>query len=216
MDSSAYFTSLRDRFSVFAQGMVKLNEIELRDAHRDAPLRYKPNSNFNVGFGCNYRWIGLGLAFRLGVINNDDQLYGKTEGLDLQTDMFTSRFLLTGSLQSYKGYYWENVDTYQNAWNTSDSVPIRPDIETFASGVNFFYALNHTKFSLKAVYRGTDWQFRTAGSWLVGGQASTFSMHADIPLVPASLAYYYPDFDSLVSVNTLNLGVNGGYSYNFV
>ena len=56
----------------------KINSLLINEANQgERQLVLKPNENTNLGFGFNYRWIGLNLAFNFPFVNNDDDLYGQ-------------------------------------------------------------------------------------------------------------------------------------------
>lgn len=213
---SSYYISLKDKLTVYGYGITKLNSFELKNGEGKDRIRYNPNENFNVGLGFNYSWMGIGLALNLGLFNNDNSVYGKTKSFDIQSDIFTKKLIITGNLQTYKGFYWDNIDTYDSTWNVKDSVPIRPDISTSNLGVSLIYSFNSEKFSFRSAYVNTEWQKKSAGSWLIGGQLSFFEMKADSSIVPIEFSQSYPTFHSLANMATFSIGASLGYSYTYV
>lgn len=214
--NESYYTSLKDKLSVHLYGITKFNNIELRNSLADTIVKYKPNENFNIGAGFNYKWVGISAAFNFSFINNDDEIFGKTTSFDLQSDIYTRKFIWTMNLQSYYGFYWGNVNVFDTTWSIRDSVPLRPDITTANIGVNMIYTFNHEKFSFKAPYVHTEWQKRSAGSWLYGAHLSLYTLNTDSVIVPLMLQEAYPLYDSLTSLVTFNLGSSIGYSYTFI
>lgn len=213
---NTYYNDLRDKFSVYTYGIIKLNSIEFKNPSSDTIVRYKPNEKFNLGLGFNYKWAGLSAAFNLKFINNDDELHGKTQCFDLQSDFFSRKFLTSVNLQTYKGFFWENINRFDTTWNVRDSVPLRPDIITVGFGVNSIYAFNFEKFSLKAPYVHTEWQKRSAGSWLVGGHLSTYSLTSESLIIPLFLRSAFPVYNRTMNIVTSSIGGSAGYSYTFV
>ena len=211
-----YYYSFKDRLSVHVYGITKFNNIELRSPSSDTIIKYQPNEKFNMGAGFNYKWAGISAAFNLRFINNDNQLYGNTTSFDLQSDIYTRKFIWTVNLQSYYGFYWGNVNKYDSTWSISDSVPLRPDIITANLGANMIYTFNYQKFSFKAPYAYTERQVHSAGSWLYGAFLSFYALNADSPIVPSILRSSFPLYNRLTSLTTLNVGNSIGYSYTFV
>ena len=212
---TVYYQSLSDKFSLYCYGITKLNSFELRNPQGNNMILYKPNEALNLGLGFNYRWIGIGTAINYVFLNNDNDIFGRTRSFDLQGDIFTKSAVFTANLQTYKGFYWENAYEYDTTWR-ADSVPLRPDIFTLNVGASGIYIKNNEKFSFKSVYSSTEWQKRSAGSWLYGGQASYYQLDADSNLVPTMLWESYPTYDSLVNLATFSFGFSIGYAYTYV
>ena len=213
---TAYYSSLSKMLSVYLYGYTRFSQLELTNDEGNASLDYQPNENFKLGLGFSYRWIGLSVAFNFKFINNDDDLFGHSTNVDLQTEITTRKTLWNGGLQSFKGYYLDNIDDYIKNWNTDDSVPVRPDITTFSLAVNGIYVMNHNKFSFKAAYSNSEWQHRTAGSWLFGGYFAAYGVSGDSSLIPHNLVNNFPVFDSLQTLGSFTLGGIAGYTRTWV
>ncbi len=211
-----YYTSLKDKLTLYVYGISKLNQFQLENAEKGDLLQYKPNENFNLGLGFNYRWAGIGAAFNFGFINNDDHIYGETQSFDVQLDLYTKRMLFSANLQHYRGYFWKNVDDYYPDWDVRDSVIIRPDIRTFSLGTSGIYSFNSDRFSFRAAFANTEWQKKSAGSWITGGYFSIYGVEADSSLVPTILHSSYPSYDSLTKLTSFDIGGTFGYSYSLV
>ncbi len=210
------YYSFKNKLSIHLYGITKFNNIEIRDPSADTIIRYQPNENFNIGAGFNYKWAGISGAFNFKFINNDNHIYGNTTSFDLQSDIYTRKYIWTINLQSYYGFYWGNVNVFDTTWSIRDSVPLRPDIISVNLGANMIYTFNHEKFSFKAPYVYTERQMRSAGSWLYGAYISLYSLQTDSVIVPIMLQTAYPLYDSLTSLTTFNIGSSIGYSYTFI
>lgn len=213
---TTYFSSLSNMLSVYIYGYSRFNKLQFVNTENKVPVIYSPNVNFNMGLGFSYRWMGLSAAFNFKFVNHDDNIYGHSENVALEAEIATRKMLWTGGLQSFQGFYWENVDHYIKGWNTKDSVPIRPDITTFSFDVNGIYVKNHDRFSFKAAYSNSEWQHKTAGSWLFGGYLSAYGVTGDSSLIPHSLDASYPLFDSILSIGAFTLGGAAGYTRTWV
>lgn len=210
--------SYSDKLGIYLYGITKYSNFQFKEAgqRNDSVLRYSPNGNFNLGAGFSYKWLGIGVAFNLGFINNDDELKGETNSLDLQVDLFSNRLFFNGNLQYYKGYYWNNPQVYYPDWNINDSLLVRPDISTVTLGVKGIYIFNHDRFSFKAAYQYSERQLKSAGSMLLGARFSLYGIDADSSFIPTHLHEFYSNSTDIVGISSLSLGASFGYTYTFI
>ena len=213
---TTYFSGLSNLLSVYVYGYSRFSKLEFVNSDNKAPVDYSPNANFNLGLGFSYRWMGLSAAFNFKFVNHDDNLYGHSESFNVGAEITTRKTLWTLELQSFQGFYWQNVDDYIKDWNTDDSVPVRPDISSYSFNVNGIYVMNHNRFSFKAAYSNSEWQHKTAGSWLFGGYLSAYGVSGDSSLIPRTLAASYPLFDSILNIGAFTLGGAAGYTRTWV
>ena len=216
LQNNVYYSSLRDKLTIYTYGTSRFNQFELVSPSNTNKLIYKPNSNFNVGLGISYKWIGFSTAFNLKFINNDSKLYGETQNLDLQFDIYGRKMIWTTGVQFYQGFYWANVNDYYSNWNILDSVPQRPDIATVNANVSFIYCFNHRRYSFKALFTNSEWQKRSAGSWLAGAGIMLYGIEADSSIIPTNLQASFPRYDSLRSMSNVRSGATFGYTYTLV
>lgn len=213
---TAYIRDVSEKLAVRVLGINKFTRFSIYDKDLDQEIRYSPNSNLNFGFGVNYRWFGIGVAFNLPFINNDDDLYGKTTRFDAQTNVSTQKFLIDIYLHQYKGFYIENPESYIDDWDASENYPQRPDVSTSAIGGSFIYILNNKKYSAKAAYVQNQFQKKGAGSLLLGGFISFNAIQGDSSLIPAELSSVFNPKLLFYKVQTNIYGLAAGYTYNFV
>ena len=213
-----YKESYKGQLGLYVYGISKFSNFQLKEngQKNDSTLKYHPNNNFNLGLGFSYKWLGLGIAFNLPFINNDNSLKGKTSSLDLQLDLYSRRLFMNGNLQVYQGYYWSNPETFYSDWDTEDSLVVRPDVTTVTLGFNGVYIFNHEKFSFKAAYQFTERQVKSAGSMLLGFRFSLYAIGADSALVPAELHPFYPNSTEIGSLSSISLGAAFGYTHTFI
>src|SRR5687768_1596051 len=86
-NDSNYVEDHTDDLTVRLLGSRKYTYWDMRDNEIDEVVHYRPNANNNVGFGVNYKWLGLNFAFNLPFFNDDDDKYGETTFLDLQSHL---------------------------------------------------------------------------------------------------------------------------------
>ena len=196
---------------------TKYTETGLNDSKIQQDLIYHPNDRTNIGFGFNYRWIGLNLGFNLGFINNDNDTYGETKSWDLQTNFYLRKFVIDFYLQHYSGFYLENTREVLENWPDDGSYYKRKDISTYIGGGNVQYIFNHRKFSYRAAYLQNERQKRSAGSWTLGGTFYLSGSYGDSSFIPSNIKY--PEIfngQHFNSATSINLGFNGGYGHSFV
>lgn len=193
-----------------------------QDAFADR-LRYQPNSPFNVGFGFNYKLIGLNLGFNLPIINQTN-LYGKTRFLDLQSHIYGRMLTVDFYLQWYKGFYVPNQTWFglplRNSFSQSlspDTVYRRPDFRILNSGVELQYLLNGQKFTFRGAFLQNEVQLKSAGSPIFGIYLGSVSVAADSSIIPTKLPE--PNFfDGFRFYRSEMITVNAslGYAYSLV
>lgn len=218
-DSVVYYIDYSELLTLKAFTLTKISDVTFTDDVQDKSVIYKPNEETKLGLGFNYKWIGLNIAF-MPIGKNDDDLYGKTKALDIQTDIFTRKFGGQFHLIRYRGLYWEDAENYIVDFKPSvEGYPTRPDIQTTAYGVNAFYNFNHEKFSFRAAFIHNERQVKSAGSFLAGfyfNRLNIQSLSDSAYLVP-SITVPILDSELLVnSITTFNLGSMGGYAHTFV
>lgn len=213
---TVFIKDLSDKLSVRLYGVNKISSFGIIDSDSNLNIQYAPNSSLNLGIGVNYKWFGLGFAFNLPIINNDNDRYGETKKIDLLTNIFTRSLAMDLYMQIYQGFYIENPDSYMPDWDFGLPYPSRSDIITASAGGSCIYAFNHKKYSPRAAFIQTDIQKKSAGSFLLGGYFSLFSVSGDSSFIPFEIINKCsPDLCfNLASVT--GLGVTGGYTHTFV
>ncbi|MBN1340145.1 MAG: DUF4421 domain-containing protein [Bacteroidales bacterium] len=214
--NTTYVEDLSHRLSVRVYGINKYNRFSLYDKTGNSRIMYGPNERFNLGLGVNYRWFGIGLAFNLPLINNDDDIYGKTDRFDFQLNVFTRKLIIDTYLQYYKGFYIENPETLFDQWTDGMPYPQRPDIFTSALGTSFIYVFNHKKYSSRAAFVQTELQKKSAGSFVAGAYLSLFSAAGDSGYIPAHLSELFSGRLNISGATVSNLGISFGYAHTFV
>lgn len=213
---TVYIKDLSDKLSIRLYGVNKFSSFDILDSDSNYNVSYAPNSSLNLGLGINYKWFGLGVAFNFPLINNDNDRYGETIKFDILTNIFTRSLAIDFYAQVYQGFYIENPDSYIDGWDFSSPYPQRSDIVSASLGGSCIYAFNHKKFSHRAAFVQTDIQRKSAGSFLLGGYFSLFSVSGDSSFIPyeikekcnPSLCFNYAEVSGM--------GVTGGYTHTFV
>jgi len=209
-----YIDDYSNMLGLFLYAKQKYSSFGILDIENDKELLYSPNKQLNMGFGFNYKWLGIGIAFKLGFVNNDDNLYGETKRLDWQTNIYTNKAVFDFYLQNYRGHYIKNPEEVFSGWKNGDAPYIRPDVITVSLGLSGMYVFNHEKFSYKAAFMQTAVQKKGAGSFLLGASVFTQGIAGDSAIFPKG-----SDFESLppiIAHSAFYLGVRAAYAYNFI
>ncbi|UAY56169.1 DUF4421 domain-containing protein [Arachidicoccus terrestris] len=169
---------------------------------------YKPNNSKGLGLGLSYRYLTLNLSFRL--LGTDKQK-GKTNSLSLQTSLYKQQWVYDFVYQHFKGMYLSPKELY----NKDGNYYLRPDVRSTLVGGDFWRILNSDRFSYRAVMTQNEWQIKSAGSLLLGGEIYYGNSKADSTLVPAALAEVYPQ-SGIDNIRFFRIGAGIGYAYTYV
>lgn len=212
-----YIESYLDHLTARTYASVKSATISLGDDKNGHQIDYKPNSPLILGIGANYGILGLNIGFNFPFINNDDHKYGKTDYLDLQTHIYLRPLVLDIYAQYYKGYNQRDPNDWYTDWPQYDTLPLRSDLQSISIGLNGQYIFNNKKFSYRAPFLQNEWQKKSAGSFLAGGNIFYVDVQGDSSLVPPG----GPDssfFEGLhfSQYRFINGSLIAGYAHTFV
>lgn len=196
---------------------IKSAGVSIGDESLNQQIVYHPNEPLILGIGANYGVIGLNVGFNFPFVNNDDDKYGKTDYIDLQTHIYLRPLTLDLYLQYYKGYHQTDPNDWYTDWPAIDTLPKRPDIQSISLGLNGQYIFNNKKFSLRAPFLQNEWQKKSAGSFLLGGNIFFADIQGDSSLIPSS-GGDTTFFDGLHfhQYRVINGGPVAGYAHTFV
>lgn len=177
----------------------------------DKELNYKTNSKLNLGIGATYRSFTLNLGYGFGFLNKDKG-QGKTKGLGLQLHVFPHKWAVDILGTFIKGYYLDPTDN--NGLNLTNYYQ-RPDLHRDVLGISVFRVPNADKFSYKAAVVQNEWQTKSAGSLLYGGEVYYGKVSGDSVLVPNKVSSSFEQA-GINKINFLSLGPGIGYAYTLV
>lgn len=211
-----YIIDYSDLLSVKIYGILKSNTIAHVNYETEAKIEYKPNENFNIGFGLGYKWFGADLAFNFSGVNDDDDTFGKTKRFDIQSNIYTRKIAIDVNLLRYKGYYGTNPEDYQASIDPDNPYPIRPDIQTVNFRISAIYIFKHDKFSYRSAFTYNERQIKGAGSFIAGPFFNYYRMDADSTLIPLEARANFDNSVDFRGNEYINYGIAGGYAHNFV
>jgi len=195
----------------------KFNSMTLSDDSTGATVAYRPNNQVNMGFGFSYRAFTLNIGFGIGVLNTDDDVLGETSYFDAQGNMYSKKIATNLFFQTYQGYYIDSHTREQLGWpEDGNKKATRRDIRQSNIGLSSLYIFNNDKFSYRASFNQDAWQKKSAGSGLLGGYATYFTVRGDSSLVPSALDSLFSPNMQIKQGNFLDFGIMGGYTHSFV
>ncbi len=207
---------LSKQLSLWGYSIKKLYSLDIVDKTTDKILMISPNDQTNIGLGFNYKWMGLGLAFRAPWAKNDDYKYGKTKRIDLQLNVFSRIFGIDFSAQYYKGYYIANPTNFIPSWTDNLPYPQLNDLETVSTELSAYYFFNHKKFSYRAAFVRNEIQKKGAGSIVLGTYFRFDIASAPNSFIPNEIPPEYKDTFNVNAYLSGNYGLSFGYTYTFV
>ena len=175
-------------------------------------LKYHPNTKLNLGLGVTYKNYTLNVAYGFGFLNNNYNAKGKTKGLDLHFHLFPNKLTVDLLGVFHKGYY---LVPKGYAASNANTYYYRPDVKLTLVGIAAYQVPNAQKFSYKAAFVQNEWQKKSAGSILFGGEAYYVSFGGDSSLVPKQLQNFYPQA-GIKKIKFISIGPGVGYAYTLV
>lgn len=189
----------------------KYTSVELGGAKNITNLRYRPNTTLNLGIGATYRMVTINLAYGFPFINRDKG-EGKTRYLDLQAHIYPRRWTIDFNGQLYKGYYLSPKGLGNN---DPSAHYLRPDIKVSVFGLTAYNMINGDRLSYRAALLQNEWQQKSSGTWLIGGEIYGGYFSGDSSLVPSLLSNDYSQ-RNIRKIAFFELGPGAGYAYTLV
>ncbi len=209
---STYITSYADNLALKLIASNKFNSFSLMDGSTESTLKYRPDRKLNLGVGMAYKWFALDLVFNVGI--GEDSDFENKESFDFQATVFGGKHYISGTYQYYFGYQTGEVDGFP-----VDAMPadhLRDDIRTAFLSLQYLFAYNYDKFSLKAPFIQNEIQRKSAGSWLFGAKFQLFTMDADSSIIPPTAQMFFSEDANLTNVLSSTFALNAGYMYTYV
>lgn len=137
-------------------------------SENEPELQLSANNQFKLGLSLDYEFIGFsfGYAPKFFPGNNDDDLKGKSSFVDYRFRFFLKNWTQELHYKNVQGFYVENTNDFDSDWVEGQDPYIQfPDLKTTFWGGSTSYVLN-PKFSLRNVVYNTEWQRKSAGSFI--------------------------------------------------
>lgn len=164
---SSNFESYSDKI------LIKLNVSTQTDqytlTYKTGPaIRLMTNNDYKVFLSLDYEFIGFSYGFspKLFDANDDDVIKGHSSFTNYKLQLFPGQWLQTISFDKVKGYYIDNTQDFIPGWQQGKYPYLQiPDLKTVQWAFSTSYVLN-PGFSFKNLIYQTEWQKRSAGSFV--------------------------------------------------
>lgn len=207
-----YISNYSNEIAVRLVAVNKFNYFRIRDRINKSNVRYRPVRDISIGAGMSYRWFALDITFSLGLRNNSE--FENTRSFDFQGRIFSSKQYISATIQYYQAYQLGSSGGLSSEINEASKR--REDIRTINFGLQYLYAVNYTKFSLKAPFVFNEVQKKSAGSPILGASFGLFTMVADSSVIPVEIQHNFSPSVYLTDLSIINAAVSIGYMYTFV
>lgn len=198
-DTTAYYQTYNNHITGRTFISNKFTSFRLRSDNYS--YFYRPITSYNLGLGFTYEWLTLNFGYGFDFLNPHRDKKD-TRSIDLQFHPYGRKLAIDVLGQFYRGY----------KLNSPEEI-IRKDVRVTVVGATVQYIFNHDRFSYRAAFLQSEWQKRSAGSWLAGVEFYTGRIRADSSMVPGANV---PLEEKLRSSSFVELGPNVGYAYTYV
>lgn len=208
---TSYIQSYADKISLKILANNKFNSFRLWDRSINSSIRYRPDLGVNFGIGAAYKWFAFDFATSLGVKeeNISNSLYR-----DIQFRIMTSKHYVRLRYQYYYGYKIDQI--WGEEPHQLEDYEIRTDTRTMQFGIQYLYAFNYGKFSIKAPFAMNERQKKSAGSFVAGIGFSMYALDADSSLIPNELELSSTAWNDFSQWNVVSLTASFGYMYSLI
>ena len=211
-DSVVYVIDKTDLLTIRVYPAGKFHSLEVKT--QSNTVLFEPNGTGSIGFGFNYKKIGLGLSIGFPSSAERNQIYGRTRKFDIQGSYYGRRFAADGYFQRYRGYYLANPTDFI-AWD-QEVYPHSPDLKVFTLGGTAHYIFNSKTYSYRAAYLRNEIQKKSAGSFMAGIFIFLDELRAPGGLIPDILPDSIQNTVDIKNINNASFGISGGYMYTLV
>ena len=174
-------------------------------------MKYRPNTRLTLGIGGTYRSLTVNIGFGLSSFNPDKER-GETHYLDLQAHFYARKWNFDLLGQFYRGYY---LSPQGLGSPRGKSFYVRSDLKVQVGGIALYRALNDRLFSYQAGLLQNEWQKKSAGSIVIGGETYYGAVHGDSTLIPGVVDPEYSQL-GINKVHFFEIGPGIGYAYTLV
>ncbi|HXS36166.1 MAG TPA: DUF4421 family protein [Flavipsychrobacter sp.] len=213
---TAFIDDLTTQMTLRIFGSKDYIDYKLFDDHFNEQIDYKPNIPFTLGIGASYKFAAFNIGFAAPFVNKN-HVYGTTHFFDVSTHFYLQRYSIDIYGNSYHGYYLNNAAGLVSPPNLNNPNYLRPDLLTGFIGISFQYIFNAARFSYLGAFSQTEYQKKSAGSFLFGAGIYTEFTKADSQLIPANFVEQkYFGGSQFNKSNIYSVVLNGGYAYTLV
>lgn len=211
-NDTTYYEKFPNKLNVRLYLSQKYHHLNIPSDGNIADLEYKANRKLNLGAGFSYRGITVNIFNGFSFLNTKDEPKGKTTGLGLQIHLYPQKWAIDLITELPKGLHLEPKGL---AAASANDYYYRADIKSILYGFSAYRLPNREKFSYRAAISQTEWQKKSAGSILYGGEIFHGTLQGDSALIPASLKNQFPETD-VTKLTYTTIGPGIGYAHTLV
>jgi Domain of unknown function (DUF4421) len=208
---SSYFQIYPNKLTTRFYFSQKYTSFSVHQQSAANQLQYRPNTTLNMGVGATWHNFSLNLAYGFGFLNRTTER-GKTKYLDLQGHFYPHKWVVDWYGQLYKGFY---ISPGNIPYTPANAYYVRPDIHVNLFGIAPYYILNASRFSYNAGMMQNEWQKKSAGSLLLGGELYYSMIKGDSAFVPSAIQQHYAQ-KGINEIRYAGFGPGIGYAYTLV
>ncbi len=209
---TTYYEKFPDKTTVRLYFSKKYVHLNFPSGGSAEDLEYKANPKLNLGAGITIKNISINLFNGFSFLNKNSDEKGKTTGFNFQVHLYPRKWAIDLLYISPKGYHLEPTGM---AGVPPDKYYYREDVKTTFFGISAYQVPNKERFSYRAALLQTEWQKKSAGSIIYGGEFHHGTVHGDSALIPAFYSSKYPQA-GIKNINVLSFGPGAGYAYTLV
>ncbi|MDO9553131.1 DUF4421 domain-containing protein [Rhodonellum sp.] len=208
-EDSAYYTTFQEKLTTRIYTSRKFTSFLIKDKVANQDYRFDPNSTLNLGLGLTYQGLTLNLAYGFSFLNPEIGK-GSSKYMDLQTHIYPKNWVMDVFLQFYKGYHL--AEKGLGASNPELYYQL-PEMRVRKVGANVQYLFNGDQISLRAAFLQSEWQKKSAGSFLAGMEVYGGGASNSEGILPDDLVSPGRNFNEF---RFFQFGPNAGYVHTLV
>ncbi len=208
---TSYYNSYRSMLTGRVYLSRKYNVLSFNPPPPATTFKYRATTSLNLGIGATYHAITVNIGIGITKFNSNNEK-GDTKYLSLQGHFYARKWNVDLQGEFYKGYY---MTPQGLAAPPGKDYYLRPDMGFSLIGFAFYRALNSKKFSYQAGLLQNEWQKKSAGSLLYGGEIYYGAIFGDSSLVP-TLVDPNAEMADIDKFHFFSFGPGIGYAYTFV
>ena len=208
---TSYYMTYRSMLTARAYLSRKYNVLSFNPPAPAPPFQYRATTSLNLGLGATYHAFTLNIGVGISKFN-PNSVKGNTKYLDLQGHFYARKWNVDLLGEFYKGYYLT-----PEGLAAPPGIPyyLRPDMGLSLIGIAFYRETNQKRFSYQAGLLQNEWQKKSAGSILIGGEIYYGAIYGDSSLTPTLVDKQVSALE-INKVHFISFGPGIGYAYTLV
>lgn len=174
-------------------------------------MSYPVNKPLSLGVGITYKSLSFSFSKGLNFLQST-KTKGETKSTDLQLRLYKRKWTIDAVASFYSGYY---LNPRGLGAEDDHSYYTRPDIKIKMVGTSVLRVLNDQRFCYGAGLSQNAWQQKSAGSFLLGGEAFYISISGDSSFAPYVVDSAY-NKSNIHKIHLFEIGPGVGYAYTLV